>query len=95
MATKQLVSDGSSACDARPTVTIDRSKDRQRWRFVCPNGHTDWHPTNNHVWCKGCRRQYEAGDEDIDPEHWEIVDKQTDERIPWSAVELIDPRMPA
>lgn len=33
-------------------------------------------------------RQHEAGD-DVDPEHWHIVDKQTDEEIAWSAVEVV------
>ena len=90
-----LMPDGSSPEDSHPTIEIDRSKTSERWRYVCPNGHTDWYPTNNHTWCKGCRRQFEAGDEDIDPEHWEIVDKATGESIPWSAVELVDPRIVA
>lgn len=94
MATRQLRADGSARADSRERVRIDRSQETQRWRYVCPNGHTDWYPTNSHLWCKGCRRQVEAG-EDVDPEHWEIVDKTSRESIPWSAVELVDPRMPA
>ena len=81
-----LLADGSSRRDARPTVTIDRSGP-DKWRFVCPNGHTDWAHTNNHIWCPACRRQAEQGF-DIDPEHWEILDKKTGETIPWSAVHI-------
>lgn len=92
--TETTLADGSAVADQRATVRIDRSNQRERWRFVCPNGHTNWAPTNNHLWCKGCRRQVEAGHDDVDPEHWELVDKQTDEEIPWSAVELVEPDDP-
>ena len=78
--------DGSAQADAR-RVTIDRSNASDRWRWRCPNGHVDWDRTNNHIWCKGCRRQYEAGD-DVDVEHYEIHDAQTGELVPWSAVEV-------
>jgi len=88
MSTRPLT-DGSARADAHPTVTIDRTVAAQRWRYVCPNGHTDWDRTNNHIWCRGCRRQCEAGD-DVDPEHFELVDKQTGERIPWSAVKVAE-----
>ncbi|NLV14378.1 hypothetical protein GOC77_14010 [Haloarcula argentinensis] len=74
---------------------MDRSRTREKWRYTCPNGHTDWDCTNNHVWCRGCRRQLEAGDEDISPEHWEIYDKQRDRYIPWSAVRLVHRRQRA
>lgn len=87
--TPPLVTDGSAASDARARVVIDRTDDTQRWRYTCPNGHTDFAPTNSHVWCKGCRRQFEAG-ADVDPEHYYIIDKQTDEEIPWSAVEVVE-----
>lgn len=73
-------------------VEIDRSIAAERWRYRCPNGHTDWYPTNNHAWCKGCRRQVEAGD-DVDPEHYEILDAKTGQAIPWEAVVLIDPEV--
>jgi len=79
--------DGSAALDQRDTVTIDRSQASQRWRYRCPRGHINWDRTNNHLWCQGCRRQAEAG-EDVDPEWYELVDVQRDETIPWSAVEL-------
>lgn len=90
MATGKRVADGSAATDTHPPVEIDRSIAAERWRYRCPNGHTDWSPTNSHLWCKGCRRQHEAGD-DVDPEHYELVDTRTGETIPWSAVRLVEP----
>lgn len=82
-----LCTDGSALEDAQPRVVIDRSDEAERWRYRCPRGHVNWDRTNNHVWCQGCRRQAEAGD-DVDPEWYEIVDKRTGEEIPWSAVEV-------
>jgi hypothetical protein len=73
--------------DAAEITEIDRSDPVQRWRYTCPRGHLDWDKTNAHIWCRGCRRQHEAG-EDIHPEHWEIHDKQRGESIPWDAVRL-------
>lgn len=70
------------------TVSIDRSGP-ERYRYVCPNGHTDWDRTNNHLWCRACRRQHEAGD-DVTPEHWTLYDKRDDQTIHWSNVELIE-----
>ena len=79
--------DGSAVADAAEPTEIDRSNDAERWRYRCPRGHVNWSPTNNHVWCQGCRRQAEAG-EDVDPEWWELVDAKTDERLHWASVEL-------
>lgn len=87
MSTTELVTDGSARADAPERVTIDRRTDADRWRYRCPRGHTDWDRTNNHIWCRGCRRQAEAG-EDVDPEWYELVDERTGETIPWSAVEV-------
>jgi len=83
----QLITDGSALEDAQPRVMIDRSVEAERWRYRCPRGHVNWDRTNNHVWCQGCRRQAEAG-VDVDPEWYKIVDEQTGEEIPWSAVEV-------
>lgn len=85
----RLRGDGSSVADRHPTVRIDRSSTADRWRFVCPNGHTDWDRTNSHLWCRSCRHQHEHG-ADMDPEHWHLVDRQTGEEIPWSAIELVE-----
>jgi len=80
--------DGSSPADAR-RVTIDPTDTAEMWRYSCPNGHRNWSPTNNHIWCQGCRRQIEAG-ADVDAEHYELVDQKTGESIPWSAIEFAD-----
>jgi hypothetical protein len=79
-------SPNSSRPDHEP-VEIDRSGP-ERYRFVCPNGHPQWDRTNNHIWCPGCRRQAENG-ADVNPEHWEVYDKNTDETIPWSRITII------
>lgn len=81
--------DESSVQDGHPTVVIDRSIPAQRWRWTCPNGHMSWAPTNAHVWCKGCRRQHEAGD-DVDPEHYHLMDAKTGATVPYAAVEIVE-----
>jgi hypothetical protein len=78
--------DGASQADAE-VVEISRSG-ASRYRYRCPRGHIDWDRTNAHIWCRGCRRQADAG-EAVDPEWWEIHDKRTSERIPWSAVRVV------
>lgn len=75
--------DGSSEGDAPPRVVIDRSDALARWRFVCPNGHADWDPTNNHLWCATC-----AALHGVNPEYWELLDKKTGETVPWASVVL-------
>lgn len=70
-------------------VVIDRSEFADRARYVCPNGHANWDRTNNHIWCQSCARA-STFDNDIDPEHYELIDKKTDQEIPWSAVTVID-----
>lgn len=86
MSTK-IATDGSAQADARERVVVNREEEPYRW--ACPRGHVDWDKTNSHIWCRGCRRQHENGT-DADPEHYEIVDRKTDETIPWSAVELVE-----
>lgn len=68
-------------------VEIDRSKEADRWRYTCPLGHTVWDRTNNHAWCSHCRRAAEAG-HDVDPEHYQILDKKNQVLIPWEQVIL-------
>ena len=68
---------------AQPTVLVDRGNDPYRWR--CPNNHTSWDRTNNHIWCPSCSRAAENG-ADVSPEHWELLDKKTGEAVPWAAV---------
>lgn len=87
-----LAADGSAKTDAHPTVTVDLSNELERWRYTCPRGHFggSWSPTNSHIYCNGCRRQMDAG-EDVSPEHYELVDTKTGERIPYSAFEFVTP----
>jgi hypothetical protein len=80
--------DGSSVRDREQPVRIDRSQFAQRHRYTCPEGHSNWAPTNNHLWCQTCRRQYEHG-RDVDPEHYHVVDQVTGEEITWARVELV------
>lgn len=87
--TPTTAADGSAASDADDRRRIDRSG-TARWRWRCPRGHVDWDETNNHVWCRSCRREAEQG-ADVDPEWWEIVDARTGETIPWSSVDVIEP----
>ena len=83
MQSTHLRADGSSGEDARRRVVLDRSDPPTRWRFVCPNGHADWDPTNNHLWCATC-----AALHGVDPEYWELLDKKTGETVPWAVVDL-------
>lgn len=68
-------------------VVIDLDDDSDRWRYTCPNQHRNWARTNSHLWCQSCRRQHEAG-EDMDPEHYEVLDQKTGELIPWENVRV-------
>lgn len=75
--------------DAPDGVTIDRSIPRERWRYTCPQGCSDWLPTNNHILCRGCRNASMHANRDLSVEYYEIVDQKTGERIPWERVELV------
>lgn len=79
---------GASVIEPDREVEIDRSSTVERYRYVCPNGHIDWDRTNNHIWCRGCRRRNESGDTHIDAEHHAVLDKQEYVLIPWDQVVL-------
>lgn len=80
----QVIADGSSRADAPDRIEIDTSKEYIVWKYRCPNGHRSFTPTNGGIWCKEC-----ANDPDTDDPHWHaILNVQTDEEIPWSAVVL-------
>lgn len=83
--TTQLRTDGSAESDAGRRVKIDRSDDLDRMRYRCPNNHTRWSPTNNHVFCNSCAKHADPGE---GPEYYEILDSKTGERISWSRVVL-------
>lgn len=57
---------------------IRLSNRTDRWRFMCPNGHRSWEPTNNHFWCQQCARSY---DDDVEPEFDVLHDLKTEEEI--------------
>ncbi|OYR79301.1 hypothetical protein DJ84_18265 [Halorubrum ezzemoulense] len=77
----------STTIDADEIVSIDRSQTPDRWRYTCPYGHTDWDRTNCHAWCPTCRQMNESG-LDVDPEHYQILDKKREVMIPWEQLEL-------
>jgi len=78
-------SDGSAVADVREQISIDPTDESDALRYRCPNGHSSWEPTNNHIWCHSCYRQSEH-DPEVNAEHYEIHDEKTGEDIPWSAV---------
>lgn len=80
-----IVTDGSAEADAQ-RVRIDRDDELQRQRYRCPNNHTRWSPTNNHVYCHSCAQFADPGE---GPEYWVLLDAKTGEEIPWSAVEFV------
>ena len=80
------LADGSSPEDSPPSVEIDLDDPADRYRYVCPYGHTSWSRTNSHIHCYSCARHHD----DVDPEHWHVLDKRTGDEIPWSAVRIID-----
>ncbi|PSQ19577.1 hypothetical protein BRD00_01565 [Halobacteriales archaeon QS_8_69_26] len=62
-------------------IEIDADDELDRWRFTCPNGHTNWEPTNNHVWCATCSRLHE-----VDPGYDVLIDRKKDREVPWENV---------
>ncbi|MDL5361321.1 hypothetical protein [Halalkalicoccus sp. NIPERK01] len=75
--------DGSSTEDRRRIIRIDRTDPIQRMRWRCPNNHTTWEPTNSHAYCASCARHV-----GLDPEHYELLDARTGERVSWARIEL-------
>ena len=82
-----LLADGSAAADQWPKVEMNREDEPYRWR--CPNNHCSWEPTNSHLWCPECRRENEAGS-DVEAEHWEVLDKASDQLIPYSSIVIVE-----
>ena len=83
-----LISDRRS--ESMVPKEVVRIEDRQdRWRFVCPNGHRSWEPTNHHFWCQYCARS-----DDADGVFYELLDKKTGAEIPRDKVRLVTPAGP-
>ena len=67
---------------ARTEVHIRMDSKVDRWKWVCPAGHTNWQPTNGGIWCLSCSRAH-----DIEDPGWhELENKATGERVPWERV---------
>lgn len=63
-------------------VHIQSDSRADRWKWVCPAGHTNWSPTNGGIHCISCSRNH-----DIEDPHWhELENKATGERVPWGRV---------
>ena len=77
--------DGSADADVRDRIVIDRDDDLDRMRYRCPNNHTRWVPTNNHLYCHSCAQVADAGP---GPEYYDLLDVKTGETISWGRVVL-------
>ena len=69
------------------TVRIDLADDVDRWEWRCPEGHTQWEPTNRHFWCATCSRQ---PDPHLDPTFNELVNWRTRETVPRDQIRLVE-----
>lgn len=61
-------------------------KSTDRWRYRCPNGHTDWEPTNYHFWCAACSRTLS---EQVDPEFEQLHDDREGRELARDEVRLM------
>lgn len=68
---------------------IHLEDETDRWKWVCPNGHRNWEPTNHHFWCQTCARK-----QDADGEFHELRNKATDEIRDRDELELLTPAGP-
>lgn len=57
---------------------------RDRWRFVCPQRHRSWEPTNHHFWCPKCARA-----DGVDGVFEQLRDRKTGRRYDRSEVRLL------
>lgn len=64
--------DGEAARERRVRINVDDEADR--WRWVCPAGHREWEPTNEHFWCANCART-----QGLDGSFERLLDLSTDE----------------
>jgi len=58
-----------------------------RWKWVCPNGHRSWEPTNHHFYCASCARAIE---ENIDSDFYEIENLATGEKRTRDQISLVE-----
>jgi hypothetical protein len=71
------------------TRGIDRERDPYRWR--CPNGHTSWWPSGDgQITCGACQsRIWDYRAVGSGPEHAELQDGKTGVTVPVAEVELV------
>ncbi|MFB6188592.1 MAG: hypothetical protein ABEI57_01795 [Halapricum sp.] len=60
-----------------------------RWKWVCPNGHRNWEPTNEHFWCQTCART-----RGLDGEFAQLRNKATGEVHDRDDLRLVTPAGP-
>lgn len=68
-------------------TTIQLDDELDRWKWVCPNGHRDWEPTNHHFWCASCARSH---NDEQSPEFDELHNLATDDTLTRDEIELVD-----
>ncbi|WP_245838505.1 hypothetical protein [Natronoarchaeum philippinense] len=74
-------------------MTINTDDDADRWKWVCPQGHRTWEPTNYHFWCAECAKNW-SHNEDLDPEFDELRNKKTGETVTRDEIVLMTPAGP-
>ena len=71
--------------DSMP-IEIGLDDEGDRWKWVCPNGHRSWEPTNRHFWCRQCAQQ--NWNDDVDPEFDQLRNAATGELVARDDVQL-------
>ncbi|WP_132060311.1 hypothetical protein [Halorussus amylolyticus] len=66
------------------TEEIRLEDETDRWKWVCPNGHRTWEPTNNHFWCQSC-----AGHPELDGVFYELRNRATNEEFERNDLRLL------
>lgn len=63
MTAKQISNIADNQTGGVPAVNvatrIDTADPRSKWRYSCPEGHTNWRPCENVVECRTCGEYYE------------------------------------
>lgn len=64
--------------------TIDTDVALERWRYICPNGHTSWEATLNQFWCHKCARNVSKSDGTFEY----VTDRKTGDTLRRSEIKL-------
>jgi len=70
--------------DSNDDVTVRVEDPEDRWRWVCPNGHRTWEPTNHHFWCQSCARR-----KSVDGVFHHLHDRKTGDQYARDEVQLV------